>query len=435
MNFPYLGVLSLAHPWYLLWVVPGFFLLMLAHGGSVRLGGEIANARSLFVTRLRAYLPLACLFATVTALGLGFAGLRGGFVQTITEESSSRLIVTQDQSGSMYNVSDGRPLHCLFRGEAETAEHYSGHDLTESEPPRTGERKKDLELEGLWAKNSSIVSLPQNARIEGACVALETLLYGLEERTERSKGSVRHEVAFLRFADTSVLQEPFTTDYAHLRKLISEHNWRDAGAEVGSSTNLHLALYDMFLVALRRHIDAEPGVTPIPEAVVEELLGSALADPKDTGEIEQLVKRFPELFRKLGDELADTSLVVITDATGGITWSNTPSAEKLFHLARIFHMPVYVISTEVDDVLFRQAVEATGTPEHPGGFFVTNKLGDYQSMKDDMQLILDRALARKQAYVREHRESYSDWCFGAAFFFLSLAFFLKEGPLGRSLTG
>ncbi len=437
MYFPTLGAFDVLYPWNLLWVIPGVLLLVLSRGGFVRLGSGLGPSQPLLLTRLRALSPSLFLFAAWVALGLGLADLGGGYTKVTTQESVSRIVVTQDQSGSMYTGYTPM-LQCVLRGDSEMVARYSAFGLSGDVPPSVGDKATDRELRKAWNKNQSIAALPERPRIEGSCAALETLLDDLEARAARPEGSVHHEVAFLRFADTSILQEPFTTDYGHLRNFLSEHNWSapEHLRSIGSGTSLHFALYDMFLVALRRHVDAEEGVVSIPPEVSNELLGRALANSRDSGEIESLVAQYPELFRKLGEELADTSFVVITDATDGSSrWNQSPSVEKMLKLAGVLHMPVYVISTEQDDAQLRAAIESTGTKERPGGYFVTNKLEGYASMKDDMKTILDRAFVRKQERIAMERRSYAAWCFGAALFFLCLAFFLKEGPLGRSLTG
>ncbi|OGZ06643.1 MAG: hypothetical protein A3C93_00110 [Candidatus Lloydbacteria bacterium RIFCSPHIGHO2_02_FULL_54_17] len=437
MTLPYLGTFDVLYPWNLLWVIPGVLLLLFHRGGFVRFGSGMGPSRLHFLTRLRSLAPSLLLFVAWVALGFGLADLGGGYTKVTTEESVSRIVVTQDQSGSMY-TSVVPMLQCVLKGDLEMVARYSAFDLSGEVPPSTGDKTTDRELRKAWSKNLSIAALPERPRIEGSCAALETLLDDLKERAARPEGSVHHEVAFLRFADTSILQEPFTTDYGHLRDFLSEHNWSapEHLRSIGSGTSLHFALYDMFLVALRRHIDAEPGVTAIPPEVSNELLGRALANSRDSGEVDSLVAQYPELFRKLGLELADTSLVVITDATDGSSrWVQSPSVEKMLKLAGVFHIPVYIISTEQDDAELRAAVESTGTKERPGGYFVTNKLEGYASMKDDMKTILDRAFVRKQERVAVERRSHAAWCFGAALALLCLAFFLKEGPLGRSLTG
>jgi len=54
--------------------------------------------------------------------------------------------------------------------------------------------------------------------------------------------------------------------------------------------------------------------------------------------------------QKLSEELSDTSLVIITDASGtGGNWNQKLSLGKMIRLAGMFHMPVYEISTESDD--------------------------------------------------------------------------------------
>lgn len=437
MQIPFLG-LDLLYPRNLLWVVPGVLLLILfARGGFISLRGDKGSVHRRFVTRLRSFAPSLLLFLALCALGLGLADLGGGVTRVSSVESTSRIVVTQDQSGSMYNGWSSA-LTCMFRGDEDIVARFPEFDLTGESPTSVGDPLIDRDLKRAWRKQQSMLALPNNPRIEGSCMALEALLDGLEERALRTDGSVRHHVAFLRFADKSILQEPFTTDYSHLRALISEHDWRASEnyQDVGSGTSLNVALFDMLLVALRRHMDAEAGVTPIPEAVTNVLFGRVLTDPRDSGEIESVIALYPDLFGKLREELADTSLVVITDATDGASrWNQSPSLAKMLRLARALSVSVYVISTEEDDAEFRAALEATGTPDRPGGFFLTNKVDGYGSMRDDMRTILDRAFVRMHERVETKRNSYAEYCFGIALLFLCLAYFVKEGPLGRSLTG
>lgn len=424
------GGFDIAHPWYLLALVPGIALFLIRRGGFVRISSR-EPARQLWKTQLRTFAPTVSLVIAMIAAGLALSDFGREQASVETRELVSRIIVTQDQSGSMYGGGYTRPVVCWFEEDEALVREFADYDLTRDDPPQTGDRALDARLRRAWMKSRAPSNMQALPRISGSCGALEALLNELDTRAKT--GRAPHQVAFLRFADNSVIHEPFTNDYRHIRDSISYHDWYNS--DVGGGTSLHVAFYDMLLTAFRRHIDAEAGVTPIPGNIFNRMMGEALLHPDDSGEIDVLVREEPELFGKLADELADTVLIMITDATEPSMWGRSPSITKMFRLARYMRIPIYVISTEEDDQKFREAAESTGTPERPGAFFVVNKAEGYGSMRNEMKKIIDRAFVRTEVGTESRRISYASLCAGLAFFFLCLALGLRESAIGRSITG
>lgn len=439
MDIPLLGTLDLSHPWYLLAALPPLILLFVRSGGFIRLTG---GGRPLLATRLRSALPLAFLAGSIVAASLALAGIGGGYApETRSRDLVGRILVTQDQSGSMFTTVEGKsssfpsmpsPLRCIFSDEA--AAIAREEIATLPAPPSGGSPSEDARLRRLWSGAWSLEILTAYPRIDGSCKAAEALLDELERRASAPQG-VRHEVGYARFGTTSAIHEPLTSDYRHLRNALSSMDWRDSDASIGSATNINLAFYDLFMTALRRHIDAEEGVTPIPGALTNEIMASAVHRSGPPEEIDEILARHAGLAEKLRAELADTTIILITDIDGVGLWYTLPSLPKMFRVAERLGMPVFVLSTEADDQELRKVLPQTGTPERPGEFILLNKLEGYASMADVIRMILDRTLTRRKEEVVMVRKNYAPLAAGIALLLAVASFLMRESAFGRRLTG
>lgn len=434
--------ISVAHPWFIIVAVPGFVLLFLRRGGSLRVSGWRETTRISPGTRARILLPKIWAFIVLSALALGVAEFGKGYTTETITRLSTRVITALDQSGSMstgpndsqsgaFAAAQTTPLRlrCVFKEEREElAKANLPPGIGESDVPPT-----DAKLWQAWEAVRSIDALPRYPRIEGACAALELLFDTVKAHAKDPGSRTKHQLAFVRFGGSSALQEPLTSDYAHAIASVSDMNW--LGNEVGFSTNTHLAVYDLMQIALKRHVNGTEGFTQLPSDVSIPLLGRALERESDPEVLESIVRSRPQLIAKLATELPDTALVIVTDATSEeAVWKEPISLRRLFRLAEVFRMPVYVISTESYDKLFDEAVKKTGTPERRGEFLQVNKIDGYQSMARLMAHILDRALARTNVEFVTHKESYGTPLGWVALFATLAWFLLSELAFGRTLT-
>lgn len=440
MEIPFLGTVDFAHPWYLAAGLPPLLLLFVRSGGFIRIAGDIR--RPALATRLRFVLPLLFLAAAIVAASLALAGIGGGYTREVrTRDLVGRILVTQDQSGSMFTILGSRnatvpvmpaPLRCVFADEV--AEIAREGMTALPEPPSGNSPFENARLYRLWSGAWSLETLPKYPRIDGSCKAAEALLDELSRRVTSSQG-VHHEVGYARFATTSVIHEPLTIDYQHLRRALSSMDWRSADASIGASTNINLALYDLFMAAFRRHIDAEPPATPIPGTLLNELMVNAVNRHGPPEVIDDILARYSGIAEKLRAELSDTVIILITDAETVAPFNELPSLGRMLRIAERFGIPVFILSTEGDNLELRQTLPLTGTPERPGAFFLLNKLEGYASMADDMRTILDRALTRRREEVVVVRKNYAPLAAGIAVLLAVASFLMKESAFGRRVTG
>ena len=433
--------ISVAHPWFIIFALPGFVLLFLRRGGSLRISGLRETTRISRGTRARILLPKIWAFIVLFALALGAAEFGKGYATETIKRLSTRVITALDQSGSMstgpndsqsgaFAAVQTTPLRlrCVFKEERDELARTPPSGIVESDVPPT-----DAKLWQAWEALRSIDALPRYPRIEGACAALEVLFATVKAHANDPGSRTKHQLSFVRFGGSSALQEPLTSDYAHAIASVSDMNW--LGNEVGFSTNTHLAVFDLIKIALKRHLDGTEGFTQIPSDVSIPLLDRALQRESEPEVLEGIVRSHPQLIAKLAAELVDTSLVIVTDATSEeAVWKEPLSLGRLFRLAELFHIPVYVISTESYDKLFDDAVKKTGTPERRGEFLQLNKIDGYQSMALMMAHILDRALARTNVEFVTYIESYGTPLGWIALIATLAWFFLSELAFGRTLT-
>jgi hypothetical protein len=445
---PLANFIGVAHPWLIIFALPGLALLFLRRGGSLRMSGLRGGTRISAGTRARILLPRISAFIVLLALALGAAGLGKEYVTDVVKRLSTRIIVALDQSGSMSteqdNVQTGPTsilaslaggmrermrLRCVFKDQREElAQRNLPPDIMRSDRPPA-----DATLWQAWETSRSIDELPHYPRIEGACRALELLFDTVAAHAKEPGSKAKHQLAFVRFGSSSAMQEPLTSDYAHAIASVSNMDW--LGTEVGFSTNTHLAVYDLMQIALKRHLDGTEGFTQFPSDVSAPLLDRALLRDTDPEVLENLARSHSELIATLATELVDTALIIITDATSEESiWKEQLSLGRLFRLAELFHMPVYVISTESYDKLFDDAVKRTGTPERRGEFLQLNKIDGYRSTSRLMERILDRALARTNVEYVTHKEDYGTTLGWIALIATFAWFLLSELAFGRTLT-
>ena len=438
----FISFVSVAHPWFVLFALPGCALLFLRRGGSLRISGLRDTTRISRGTRARILLPKIWAFIVLSALALGAAEFGKEYATETIRRLSTRVITALDQSGSMSTGSNDAVtgafanaqnsplrLRCVFGDEREELAKSSYR----SRFAEADGAPADARLWQAWEAERSIRALPRYPRIEGACAALEMLFTRVKAQANEPDSKTRHQLSFVRFGGSSALQEPLTTDYAHAIASVSDMNW--LGNEVGFSTNTHLAVLDLLKIALKRHLDGTEGFTQIPGDVAARLLDRAIQRESDPEVLESAVRSHPQLIAKLAAELVDTSLVIITDATSEESvWKEPLSLGRMFRLAEVFHIPVYVISTESYDKLFADAVKKTGTPERRGAFLQLNKIDGYQSMARLMDQILDSALARTNVEFVTHIESYGTPLGWVALIAILAWFLLTELAFGRTLT-
>lgn len=340
-------------------------------------------------------IPAIFSFLTMLAITGALANFNIGYIRIQEEEASNRIIGSVDTSGSMVVQ---RP--------------YTSSPV-----------------------GAAVVTCNTNSwwypRAHGACRTLYKLLDEIEMHSKKRKDdSIKDLVGLFVFGTASyVLSQP-SSDYAAIRTKVDTFNWKDE--RISGSTNFHLALWDMFLMALERNTFKDSGFTYLSGAEIK-ILGNSLRAPGNF---------FPPPFledklKRIRSELRDTVLFLVTDTEIGALDTPEYSARKLLQLAAFLEMPVYVISVEMFDMNLKNLLKRTGfgPPDGPGrgDLFVVKKERDLYNIEKLVDDILKTRFSLRVSTFREERKFYGWWFVLAALTFASIRVFLKM-KFDRSLT-
>ena len=406
---------------------PALFLLFLLLGGAI---GAPVYARTVVkkwsgererhpISRFRTFATSAFFFLAGVSTTLALADVTRQYSVQVVERTISRLFATLDNSGSMHGfwsyphsvIENPWPIYCSNANVAHSKDARPDINLD-----------IDIELEH---------ALP---RVYGSCRMVFRMIDAVERDAVRSKSARKDILGIFRFAQNSYVVTHGTTDYARVRRLMRTLNWRDP--RTGISTMYHIALWDMFQVALQRNFCAgsgtcqtEDGIVPL-DARDRELIARSLWPES----IDVPWTPPPEVLEKLEAlraNLSDTALVVITDADK--RWFDSAlnvapvSLVKMLSMAEFLEVPVYFISMVDDHELVRPLTERTGrgpmgSPDR-GAFFLLTGERDFADMDAVVDNIVSRRFRLVSTKTELRRETYTP------FFGLLAAIFLMAGTL------
>lgn len=381
---------------------------------------------------LRAFFPVGSAVCGLVLLVAALADITRGYAVVEEYLALNRIFVAIDNSSSMYD----------FKSNLTTEIHCADKNLREIYP-----------------------------RIFGACRALHRLVDETEKHANRKRDSEMDRIAFIRFALYSFGQVPPTSDYAHLRRSIEGMNWRVREA-LGIQTEIHLALWDMYRLALERNRRKESGLAPVS---FDDMMALARAlapempkvsyNPGDPGTTSvspsppqrpdasfSLPHRWrdttgsdgtpvPGLATRIKEEFRDTVFIFITDAAMGqlekAINASPVSLRKMLDLASIIELPVYFVSTDEPNAVYKRMARKTGFTldgkDYHGDFLVANRDEGYANLEALIADILEVRFGRTVKVQTERRVSYAGPLALASLTFFVLGVFFRQ-TVSRSLT-
>lgn len=358
--------------------------------------GAGGNSPSSYV---RMTLPGLCYFLATCVIVFALGDVTRRYVTDVVTYAFNRLYITLDNSSSMYGFSGDGPIYCEDR------------NLKYSFP-----------------------------RIWGACRINSRIIDATEVHSKKRDDGRRDQLGFLRFARNSFVGTYGTTDYDRARTWLKELNWRDR-EKMGVHTEIHLALWDMWQVALQRNFRHADGFTSLDERDRAMLLKAFAAEGSDISAVRfQPPRALVPKLESLKSDLRDTAFIIVTDAHEGQFDSrlnaSPVSLTKMMKMAEYLEMPVYVISMNIDHAFVRKLAERTGHGPHGGAdrgaFYLLKGEKNYE----DVDAVVDKILStrfRTVAKQTTRREGYTPMLGGLAALLVFLGV-LAELTVGRSLT-
>lgn len=291
-----------------------------------------------------------------------------------------------------------------------------------------------------FSTNITNINCSRNAnqfpRIKGACHALYRLVNDVDKETKDEKNPMIL-LGLLQFASKSAVVSYLTTDYTRFRKKIDVLEFNSHS--LGSATNMHSAIWDMFIMALDRNMKKNSNFIHL-SGVEVRVIYNALAPgpqksnlyfPKDVG----------EKISRIKNEMRDTIFIIPTDAVVSYLKSRMdgqhPSIRRLLQLAEALEIPVYFISTDEDyPELKRLAVKTGFGPSggpHRGNFLMVRREKDEYLIDKIVSGILNSRFGMKVSSYESRRESYAGLAIELALTFLVFGILWKK-YVARSLT-
>lgn len=275
-------------------------------------------------------------------------------------------------------------------------------------------------------------------RIDGACRALYRIVEEVEQAAKEKGRNERDLIGIGQFArDSFVISYP-SNDYARLREKIDRMSLR-SWAILGIHTNMHLGMWDMYLMILDRNTKKDSGLTYLSGR--EMLVLARSLGPGRSGANYVPPSELREKLLQLRAELKDTVLIMITDAlvyqVSNVLNVSPYSLKKMLELAAFLEMSVYFISTDEFHPELKRLARATGSGpvggKQRGDFLVVKKERDYYNIEELIINILRERLGRVVLVPVERRESYGEWFVVLGLTSLVIAVVLQQ-TISRSLT-
>lgn len=395
------GHIILQQPYWLLLLIPLFFgLFFRSRAYYVQKTHEYLNTRRgerRFLTRLRFSLPLLCIFFAMILLVAALGDVTKGYVVIEVKAFMHRIFVWVDTSSSMYGFNTPSfPITC----------------------------EKNAEL------------FP---RIYGACRALSRLItdvegFSLKKRHDKGEGLI----GIGQFGDYSYVVAYPSQDYSRLREKVRHMNFV-SNEILGVHTNIHLAMWDMYLMALDRNLRNVKSPTHLSgkelrllaKSLEPEGMRSSYAPPQELMQKLFLIK----------EELRDTVFILITDALVGQMDNvmNVPpySLKKQMQLAAFLELPVFYLSVYDYHQELKRLARLTGfgppDGDYRGDFLIVRREHDFAHIEDLVGRILKSRFHMTTTHSIERRESYGELCVRLALIFSVLGLVLQK-TMARSLT-
>ncbi|MDP3646269.1 MAG: hypothetical protein Q8R25_04230 [bacterium] len=396
----------------LLLLILGGLLVLLGVIGGVHTQGVLKSwsgmGESHLLSRFRIFLPQLCFFFGVAGALCALADIKRTYVVVSDQYATNTLYIDIDNSSSMYNFGDnGRsfPIHC------------SGHYTSQ-------ETKYNLKYD--------------YPRIFNACRTLNNIVDATEAYAKKKGDSQQDKIGLLRFGLYSFVEIYGTTDYERVRKRVRELNWRDP--RTGVYTEIHLALFDLFQVALQRNFRGEKGMTALDEA--DRLTLARSLYPEGQNVRYHVPRQLREKFVAMRADLRDTAFIFVTDAQEGQFAGRLDkepySLVKMMQLAEFLELPVYVISIHADHEVVRKLAEKTGfgplQGDGRGAFYLIKGEKNFK----DIDVIVSNILSKRFRVVSttSHLKRIP---YTAHFSFIAVCFVMAGlisslSPFGREIT-
>lgn len=273
-------------------------------------------------------------------------------------------------------------------------------------------------------------------RIRGSCRALYRLINEVEKET-RGENYPRILLGLLQFSGRSAVVSYPTSDYSRFKRKVDVLEFKSHG--LGISTEMHLAIWDMFIMALDRNMEKNSNFTHLAGEDVKTIY-NALAPGQQKLAL-YLPKNVALKVEKIKNEMRDTVFIVPTDAVMFYLqmrmYAPHPSIMRLLQLAEALEIPVYFISTDEDyPELKRLAVKTGFGPmggSHRGNFLMVRREKDEYLIDEIVSGILSSRFGMEIPYYELRRKSYAGLAIELSLTFLVFGILWRK-CVARSLT-
>ena len=350
-----------------------------------------------FWIRLRFSLPFLCVFVAMILLVIALGDVTKGYVFVEEKARTHRIFVWVDSSSSMYGFST-------------------------SLPSITCENNAEL--------------FP---RIHGACRAVSRLITDVERFSlKKEQGKGEDLIGIGQFATHSYVIAYPSQDYTRLKGKVRHMQFLSKGI-LGIYTNIHLAMWDLYLMALDRNLHNNNGMTHLDGKELR-LLAKSL-EPGSISSAYIFPQELRSKFSLIKEELKDTIFVVITDALAAqvdLVMNKPPySLKKEMQLAAFLELPVFYLSVDEYHLELKRLARLTGfgpaDGKYRGDFLIVRRERDFVQIEDMIGHILEARFAMTISDSVDRRESYSELCVKVALILFGLGLFLQK-TVARSLT-
>ena len=258
-------------------------------------------------------------------------------------------------------------------------------------------------------------------RIHGICRAAYRVIDEVERFGAAKEQGAQDLVALVQFATYSFVISYPTNDYASFRRRIDDMELYSRGI-LGINTEMHLAIWDSYLMALERNTDKKSGFTYLNGQDIRSI-AVALAPGKDSASRFTLPNDLREKLERIREEFRDTVFIIFTDAVVSFLSSRVESGSpysirREMQLAEFLQVPFFYLSTDEFYPELKRLARLTGSGTADSGsrgdFLMVKKDSDYTQMSELVSAILKARFSQKKTIHTLRRESYAEWCLTAA---------------------